>query len=93
MLMTQLSVTAMGPQEFGVTVSGEGVETSHKVTVPQSLVDDLGMPELNVEILVQESFEFLLEREPPTSILREFPLTTISDYFPEYLDELRRRLS
>ena len=45
------------------------------------------------ETLVKESFEFLLEREPQTSILAEFPLTTISQYFPEYLDELRRRLS
>ncbi len=91
--MTQLHVTAMGPREFGVTVRGDGAETSHEVTVPQSLVDDLGLPEVDGETLVRESFEFLLEREPPTSILREFPLTTISDYFPEYLDELRRRLS
>ena len=91
--MTQVHVTAVGPREFGVTVSGEDVETSHKVTVPESLVDDLGLPEVDDETLVEESFEFLLEREPPTSILREFTLTVISEYFPEYLDELRRRLS
>lgn len=91
--MTQVHVTATGPREFGVTVSGEGVDTSHKVTVPESLVDDLGLPEVDDETLVEESFEFLLEREPATSILREFPLTVISEYFPEYLDELRRRLS
>jgi hypothetical protein len=76
-----------------VTVSGEGVETSHKVSVPETLIDDLALPEVDRETLVKESFEFLLEREPPTSILREFPLTTIADYFPDYLDELRRRLS
>lgn len=91
--MTQVHVTAMGPEEFGVTVSGEGVETSHKVILPDSLVDDLGLPEVDRKTLVKESFEFLLERETPTSILREFPLTTISEYFPEYVDELRRRLS
>ena len=91
--MTQVHVTAMGPREFGVTVRGEGAETNHKVTVPDSLVDDLGLPEVDDETLVEESFDFLLEREPPTSILREFPLTVISEYFPEYLDELRRRLS
>lgn len=91
--MTQVHVTAMGPQEFGVTVSGEGADTSHTVTLPQSLVDDLGLPDVDQETLVKESFEFLLEREPPTSILREFPLTTISEFFPEYLSELRRRLS
>ena len=91
--MTQVQVTAMGPREFGVTVSGEGVDTSHKVTVPESLVDDLGLPEVDEETMVEQSFEFLLEREPATSILREFPLTVISEYFPEYVDELRRRLS
>lgn len=91
--MTQLQVTPMGPQEFGVTVSGEGAETGHKVTVPAALVDDLGLPEVDEETLVRESFHFLLERESPASILREFPLTAISNYFPEYLSELRRRLS
>ncbi len=91
--MTQVQVTAMGPEEFGVTVSGEGAETSHKVKVPGALIDDLGLPEVDGETLVRESFNFLLEREAPSSILREFPLTAISDYFPEYLSELRRRLS
>ena len=91
--MTQVQVTAMGPKEFGVTVRGEGTETSHKVSVPNALVEALGLPEVDEEVLVKESFDFLLEREVPTSILREFPLTAISDYFPEYVAELRRRLS
>ena len=91
--MTQVQVTAMGPNEFGVTVRGEGAETSHKVSVPNALVEALDLPEVDVEVLVKESFDFLLERESPASILREFPLTTISDYFPEYVAELRRRLS
>jgi len=34
--------------------------------------------------LVRRSFEFLLEREPPSSILRSFELTEIGRYFPEY---------
>jgi hypothetical protein len=37
--------------------------------------------------------EFLLEREPPTSILSEFSLDVIPRYFGEYDAELRRRLS
>lgn len=37
-----------------------------------------------VEDLVERSFTFLLEREPPSSILREFQLTDIERYFPEY---------
>ena len=38
-----------------------------------------------------QSFEFLLEREPATSILRRFSLHVIGDYFPDYGAEMRRR--
>lgn len=42
--------------------------------------------------VVRESFAFLLEREPATSILRRFSLDVISGYFPEYPTDMRRRL-
>ena len=41
-------------------------------------------PGSSVEDLVRRSFEFLLEREPPQSILRKFGLADIERYFPEY---------
>lgn len=44
-----------------------------------------------VEDLVSRSFAFLLEREPPSSILARFDLPTIERYFPEYDSEFRRR--
>jgi hypothetical protein len=44
----------------------------------------------DVAALVRRSFEFLLEREPNTSIMREFSLSTIERYFPEYAGEMRR---
>lgn len=40
--------------------------------------------------LVRRSFEFLLAREPNTSILREFDLSSIERYFPEYLRDIKR---
>jgi hypothetical protein len=36
------------------------------------------------EDLVRRSFVFLLEREPPSSILGSFDLMVIARYFPEY---------
>ena len=42
--------------------------------------------------LVKNSFEFLLAREPNTSILREFDLSIISAYFPDYELEMRHKL-
>lgn len=44
----------------------------------------------DVERLVARSFEFLLEREAPTSILPQFSLRTIEGYFPEYPREIKR---
>lgn len=90
--MSDITVTAMGPGEFGVQVREGDSTTSHRVTVPDELLDELALPDVDQERLVEESFAFLLEREPATSILAEFPLTTISRYFPEYHDELRSRL-
>ncbi len=90
--MSSVKVTAMGANEFGVQVVEGDVETSHRVRVPESLLDDLGLAEVDQEALVTESFAFLLEREPATAIMAEFPLSTISDFFPDYLDELRTRL-
>ncbi len=36
------------------------------------------------EELVRRSFEFLLQRESKESILREFDLSVIQRYFPDY---------
>jgi hypothetical protein len=38
----------------------------------------------DVHDLVARSFDFLLEREPPNSILATFELSVIQRYFPEY---------
>ena len=43
----------------------------------------------NVPNARKRSFEFLLAREANTSIMREFDLSTIERYFPEYAREFR----
>ena len=88
--MADIDVTSVGPREFEVTVGGS--DTEHRVTVPEGLISDLGLPEYDLERVVRESFEFLLEREPATSIMPEFSLDVIPNYFPEYEDELPKRL-
>jgi hypothetical protein len=45
------------------------------------------------EACVRKSFEFLLEREPKESILRQFDITKISYYFPDFEPKLQQRLS
>jgi len=43
-----------------------------------------------VEDLVARSFDFLLEREPPGSILNRFDLSVIQRYFPDYDQQFKR---
>jgi hypothetical protein len=87
--MTQITVTQQAGSTFRVqTPAG----TSHQVTVPTGFAASLGCGHVVPDELVRASFEFLLEREPATSILREFSLDVISQYFPSYPAEIGTRL-
>ena len=60
-----------------------GMVTEHAVTITTADKERFA-PESTVEDLVTRSFEFLLEREPPHSILGRFKLADIERYFPDY---------
>jgi len=89
--VAELAVRATGPHRFAVTVDGGGVSTAHEVAVPEGLTETLGIDAHEEEALVLASFEFLLAREPASSILRQFDLDVIERYFPGYVDEMRQR--
>jgi hypothetical protein len=91
--MTAVTVTPMEPGYFGVQVEEGDVTTSHRVRVPDDFLEDLGLSDVDPVRVIDESFEFLLEREPTTSILSEFSLEAIPEHFPEYYDELKSRLT
>ena len=78
-----LVVKQTAPTVFDVSVGGPS-PTTHRVTASEDYVRSLtGGRAPGVEV-VRKSFEFLLEREPNTSILRSFELRVIQQYFPEY---------
>jgi hypothetical protein len=87
-----IRITPAGSHEFGVEVTEGDETTSHRVIVPKSLLDEWGLEDSDGEAVVRESFAFLMEREPASSILPEFSLAIIPRYFPEYRDELPDRL-
>ena len=91
--MTTMRVVSMAPGEFGVEVEEGHQVTGHKVRLPESFLDDLLLTDVDQELIVRETFDFLLEREPHTSILPEFSLVDVSRYFPEFPEELQRRLT
>ncbi|HEV2761216.1 MAG TPA: hypothetical protein VGV86_16775 [Acidimicrobiales bacterium] len=90
--MGAIRIIPAGPHEFGVEVTDGQETTSHRVIVPPSLLDDWGLEDTDSEAVVRESFAFLMEREPASSILPEFSLAIIPRYFPEYREELPERL-
>ena len=79
----------------GVTVRDAGSASTHDVTVSAEYATDLAAATdpSHVQRLIEETFDFLLEREPKESILRSFDLSVVSRYFPEFEHEIRSRLA
>lgn len=69
---------------FTVWLGEEEGKSEHIVALDreywQKLTKGVGAP----ADLIKKSFEFLLKREPPESILKSFDLRVIKKYFPEY---------
>jgi hypothetical protein len=76
---------------YQVTVEA-AITTQHSVTLTPQYWQKLTGGRIPAETLVEKSFEFLLERESNTSILRSFDLPVIQQYFPEYEGTIGHRL-
>lgn len=89
--MANISVTLRNATTYVVDVQARSA-TQHTVTVTTDYADKLAGGKISTAELVRLSFEFLLEREPNTSILRSFDLPMIGRYFPEYERVIRSML-
>ena len=81
--MPTISVNKHNDSTFEVTVHDTS-STTHIVTVPPGYAEKLTGGLVPLDRLIIRSFDFLLERESNTSILRQFDLPLIAHYFPEY---------
>ena len=79
----QIVLKKLDDLSYEVAVSGNS-PTTHTVTVTAAYAEKLTEGRITTEELVRRSFDFLLQREPNTSILRRFDLSVIARYFPEY---------
>ena len=73
---------------FVVKIGGGEKQTMHEVTLPKNYYDIITSGDITPEELINNSFIFLLEREPKESILGKFHLHEIQRYFPEYENEI-----
>jgi hypothetical protein len=80
--------------EVEVTESdGSGSQTTHQVTMDKGYYVDLTERGRTIpEGFVRKSFEFILDRESKDSILRQFDISRINDFFPEYEKEIKKVL-
>jgi hypothetical protein len=92
--MSKVEVTAAVVRDgWDCTVTvRNGIETRHHVLVARTDLDRLAPGASDPVSLVEASFAYLLERETKESILREFDLTVIGRYFPDYEREIVHRL-
>jgi hypothetical protein len=92
-IMDDIFIKAIGPRRFHVQIrEGDGTARHYHVTVPENLLAELQVPKKDLDKVVRESFIFLLEREPASSIMHDFSLDVIPSYFPEYKEALLGRL-
>ena len=79
----KISVTMKDQNTFEAIVTNVST-TTHVVSVADVIHDKLTKGKISKETLLEKSFEFLLEREPNTSILSQFDIEVIAKYFPDY---------
>ena len=79
---------------FSVTVIDLKGSSEHLVAMNNDFYESYGISrEIKSEAIIEESYKFLLEREPKEAIMNQFNLSLIEKYFPQYRDEIKKRLS
>lgn len=77
---------------FNVKVTQDRKSHNYTVALEKKYYKELTQRNIPPIVLIERSFLFLLDREPPSSILKEFNLKEITGYFPEYEEEMKKRL-
>ena len=67
----------------------DNTDTCHLVTLKDEIFQKLTQKKITKKKLINLSFEFLLKKEKNTQIFREFELQVISEYFPDYMENIK----
>ena len=87
-----LLIDKLSKDTFEITIKANQI-TKHVVLVTDEIHFTLTKNKILKEELLKFSFNFLLEREPNTSILSKFNIIVISKYFPEYISKVENYCS
>ena len=86
-----ISIKKILSNKFKVTVK-KNLTTEHTVILSNKYYEGLTNKKISKKKLLEDSFQFLLDRESNNSILPFFELEIISKYFPEYENEIKKTL-
>ena len=84
-----ITIESINQNSFKVTVNKEST-TEHLVLLNDNFYQSITNGKITKKNLIIKSFEFLLLRESNQSILKEFNLEVINQYFPEYNNEIKK---
>jgi hypothetical protein len=71
---------------------GSGSQTRHRVSMEKQYYENISNGIIRPEDFIKKSFEFLSKREDKDSILKEFNIKQIRQYFPEYETEIKKTI-
>jgi hypothetical protein len=83
--MAEILTQAVDERLYQVEATVDGSHYAYRVSVPEDLVERIGA---EPAAIVRATIAFLLDREPPTSIMERFDCSVVSRFFPEYEAEL-----
>ena len=87
-----ISVTHIEEDLYQVTVQGQQ-STVHEVRMTQADYRTLSGRRCTHDWVLIQTFRFLLEQEPNTSILPVFDIMDVGRYYPAFQGELVQRLA
>ena len=77
---------------FSVSISSKK-NTQHTVKFSDKRHDLYELGHIQKDVIIKFAFDFLLGREPNTSILTNFSIDLISNYFPEFETKLKENFN
>jgi len=90
--MATIHIEPAGNSKYRVSIDDRGKTRRFTVTATPEDVARYAPDGTSPERLIHASFEFLLAREPASSILSSFALPVIENYFPDYPTTIKSKL-
>ena len=87
-----IDVARTAADTFEVTVREADSATRHRVTMSEDDYKRMSGGTVSEELCLGAAFRFLLDREPKEQILKQFNVTVIARYVPEFAREFPKYL-